>query len=241
MLIYLHAFTILCSILLEFFLSIDGATFVAVNAAPKTRFGGRPIRIMWRANGGIEKTKKALWLHDISWHCQNWPWLNWRSWLNHHFHLISTWFPLTSMKPSDWPLQARRRTCSLSIWRHDTIRHGGHDGHGHGMPRSALKAESRSCRAQAFRNAQFEPLPEPSRKERCCHVLKHVTCLNMSYLVSQSAEETCFSSLWKSPPYKMIQNVHKIQLIQQSLLRTDYCALSLSSIALSSRFSGHHY
>jgi hypothetical protein len=31
---------------LEFFLSIDGATFVAVNAAPKTRFGGRPIRIM---------------------------------------------------------------------------------------------------------------------------------------------------------------------------------------------------
>jgi hypothetical protein len=134
------------------------------------------------------------------------------------------------MKPSDWPLQARRRTCSLSIWRHDTIRHGGHDGHGHGMPRSALKAESRSCRAQAFRNAQFEPLPEPSRKERCCHVLKHVTCLNMSYLVSQSAEETCFSSLWKSPPYKMIQNVHKIQLIQQSLLRTDYCSLSLSII-----------
>ena len=96
------------------------------NAESKTLFsiGGRPIRTMWRANGGIEKTKKALWLHGMvtafPWHFHSAAKIGHDftelTWLNHHFHL--DFLPETISQIGLW--QARRRTCSLLIWRHDT-------------------------------------------------------------------------------------------------------------------------
>ena len=119
------------------------------------------------------ETKKALWLHGMvtafPWHFHSAAKIGHDftelTWLNHHFHL--DFLPETISQIGLW--QARRRTCSLSIWRHDTT------------PQDFLASASENrCRAQAFRNAQFEPLPEPSRNKWCWHVL---TCLTMSIYI----------------------------------------------------------
>ena len=90
---------------------------------------------------------------------------------------ISTWFSLDvhliSLKPSPTLAFAHRREGRI------LHRYGGTIPRYHDTTRpwdamQCFRAESR-CRAQAFRNAQFEPLPEPSRKEQCWHVLTCIT------------------------------------------------------------------
>ena len=144
------------------------------------------------------------------------------TWLNHHFHL--DFLPETISQIGLW--QARRRTCSLSIWRHDTT------------PQDFLASASENrCRAQAFRNAQFEPLPEPSRNKWCWHVLTCLTMsiyiyiylyLNMSYpvlILFPSPGGRNFLLFFFNVKVTILQSVHKIQ---RSLLRTHCCSLSLS-------------